>query len=121
MKWIFAFLLAVLIFGAAALFSYKIFVRPEIVMRAEKKSAAIPIPTPDISLPEFQAAQKLKGEGKLTDARAALTALIQRYPGGPHVGEAQDLLGDVNISILRRIRRSTLSAAAMFWRGWRQR
>jgi len=100
MKWIFAFLLAVLIFGAAALFSYKIFVRPEIVMRAEKKSAAIPIPTPDISLPEFQAAQKLKGEGKLAEARAALTALIQRYPGGPHVGEAQDLLGDVNISIL---------------------
>jgi len=100
MKWIFALLLAVLIFGGAALFSYKIFVRPEIVMRAEKKLAATPIPTPDISLPEFQAAQKLKAEGKLTDARAALTALIQRYPGGPHVGEAQDLLGEVNISIL---------------------
>ncbi len=100
MKWIFAFLLAVLIFGGAALFSYKIFVRPEIIMRAEQRSAATPIPTPDISLPEFQAAQKLKAEGKLSEARAALTALIQRYPGGPHVGEAQDLLGEVNISIL---------------------
>ena len=40
MKWIFAFLLAVLIFGGAALFSYKIFIRPELVMRAERKSAA---------------------------------------------------------------------------------
>ena len=100
MKWIFAFLLAVLIFGGAALFSYKMFVRPEIIMRAEQRSAATPIPTPDISLPEFQAAQKLKAEGKLSEARAALTTLIQRYPGGPHVGEAQDLLGEVNISIL---------------------
>ena len=100
MKWIFAFLLAVLIFGGAALFSYKIFVRPEIIMRAEKKSSAAPIVIPDISLPEFQAAAKLKAEGKLTEARAALTAVIQRYPGGQHVGAAQDLLGEVNISIL---------------------
>ena len=29
MKWIFALLLAVLIFGGAALFSYKTFVRPD--------------------------------------------------------------------------------------------
>lgn len=100
MKWIFAFLLAVLIFGGAALFSYKIFVRPELVMRAERKLAASPIPTPDISLPEFQAAQKLKAEGKLSEARGALISLIQRYPSGPHVGEAQDLLGEANISIL---------------------
>ena len=100
MKWIFAFLLTVLIFGGAALFSYKIFVRPEIIMRAEKKSSAAPIVIPDISLPEFQAAAKLKAEGKLTEARAALTAVIQRYPGGQHVGAAQDLLGEVNISIL---------------------
>ena len=58
------------------------------------------MPTLDVSLPEFQAAQKLKAEGKLTEARAALTAFMQRYPSGPHVDEAQDLLGDVNISIL---------------------
>ena len=61
---------------------------------------ATPVPTPDIGLPEFQAAEKLKAEGKLTEARAALTAFIQKYPSGPHVGEAQDLLGEVNISIL---------------------
>jgi LysM repeat protein len=100
MKWIFAFLLAVVIFGAAALFSYKIFIRPEMVMRAERTSPATPVPTPDISLPEFRAAEKLRSEGKLTEARAALTAFIQTYPSGLHVGEAQDLLGEVNISIL---------------------
>jgi LysM repeat protein len=100
MKWIFAFLLAVAIFGAAALFTYKIFIRPELVMRAERKSSATSVPTPDISLPEFQAAEKLRSDGKLTEARAALTAFIQTYPSGLHVGEAQDLLGEVNISIL---------------------
>ncbi|MEO7168373.1 MAG: LysM peptidoglycan-binding domain-containing protein [Spartobacteria bacterium] len=100
MKWIFAFLLAVLIFGGAALFSYKIFVRPEMVMRAERQSTATARPTPDISLPEFEAAKKTKEEGMLGEARAALTAFIQKYPSGLHVGEAQDLLGDINTRIL---------------------
>jgi LysM repeat protein len=100
MKWIFAFLLAVVIFGGAALFSYKIFIRPELIMRAEKQTVATPFPTPDVGLPEFKEAQKLKEEGKLTEARAAFTAFIQKYPNGPHVGEAQDLLGDINTSIL---------------------
>ncbi len=100
MKWIFAFLLAVVIFGAAALFSYKIFIRPELVLRAEKRSVATPFPTPDVGLPEFKEALKLKEEGKLTEARAAFTAFIQKYSSGPHVGEAQDLLGDINTSIL---------------------
>ena len=100
MKWIFAFLLAVVIFGGAAIFSYRIFIRPELVMRAEKRTVATPFPTPDVSLPEFKEALKLKEEGKLTEARAALTAFIQKYPSGLHVGEAQDLLGDINTSIL---------------------
>jgi len=56
MKWLFALLLAALIFGGAALFSFKVFVRPELVMRAERNSVATPIPAPDISLPEFKAA-----------------------------------------------------------------
>ncbi len=100
MKWLFALLLAALIFGGAALFSYKIFLRPEMMRRAELKAEATPRPMPDLSLPEFQAAAKLKSEGQLGEARAALTAFIQRYPSGQHVGEAQDLLGDVNTSIL---------------------
>ncbi len=100
MRWILALLLAVVIFGSAALFTYKIFVRPELVMRAEKKAAALPYSTPDISLPEFEAAKKLKDAGKLGEARSALTRLIQKFPSGQHVGEAEELLGEVNISIL---------------------
>ncbi len=100
MKWLFAILLAAVVFGGAALFSYKIFVRPEIVMREEIKAGASARPMPDLSLPEFQAAEKLKHEGKLLEARAALTAFIQKYPSGLHVGEAQDLLGEVNTTIM---------------------
>src|ERR1700742_179498 len=100
MKWIFAFLLAVVIFGSAAFFSYKIFIRPEMIARAEKKAGAAPFSTPDVSLPEFKTAANLKEEGKLTEAREALTAFIQKYPSGLHVGDAQDLLGEVNVSIL---------------------
>ena len=100
MKWIFAFLLAVVIFGSAALFTYKNFVRPEIQVRTELNSTPNPMAIKDVSLPEFEAAQKLKADGKLAEARTALIALIQKYPEGPHAGEAQDLLGEVNISIL---------------------
>jgi hypothetical protein len=70
------------------------------VMRAEQSAKAEALPTPDVSRGEFDAAARLKTEGKLTEARSALTAFIQKYPSGLHVGEAQDLLGEINISIL---------------------
>jgi Uncharacterized protein conserved in bacteria len=54
---------------------------------------------PTISVPEFQAAAKLRQDGKLTEARDALTAFIQKYPAGLHLEEAKDLLGEVNIDI----------------------
>jgi hypothetical protein len=100
MKWLFVLLLAVIVFGGAALVSYNLFVKPERTMRAEK-SGEIPVePVPDISLPEFQAAAKLRQEGRLTEARDALIQLLQKYPSGLHVEEAKDLLGAVNTDIL---------------------
>ncbi|MEY2564603.1 MAG: hypothetical protein QOH88_2796 [Verrucomicrobiota bacterium] len=100
MKWLFALLLAVIVFGGAAFFSYDLFVKPERKIIAEK-SGEIPVePIPDISLAEFQAAAKLRQEGKLTEAREALILLLQKYPSGLHVEEAKDLLGEVNTDIL---------------------
>ena len=72
----------------------------DIQVRKEERGEATPAPTPDISLPEFQAAAKLRQEGKLTEAREALGAFIQKYPAGLHVEEAKDLLGEVNVDIL---------------------
>ena len=100
MKWLFALLLAVVIFGSAAFFGYHIIVKPELAVRAEKSGEFADEPRPDASLPEFQAAAKLREEGKLADARVALTAYLQKYPNAPRAEEAKDLLGDVNIAIL---------------------
>jgi LysM repeat protein len=100
MKWLLVLLLAVLVFGGAAFFSYDLFVKPERKITAEK-SGEIPFePVPDISLPEFQAAAKLRQENRLTETRDALVLLLQKYPSGLHLEEAKDLLGDVNTEIL---------------------
>jgi LysM repeat protein len=100
MKWLFVLFLAVIVFGGAAWFGYNLFFKQEIAVQKEQRGEVPPEPTPDISLPEFQAAAKLRQEGKLTEARGALTAFIQKYPAGLHVEEAKDLLGEVNIDIL---------------------
>jgi len=99
MKWLFALLLALIIFGGAAWFGYNFFVKEEIAVKKEQRGEVAVAPTPDISLPELQAAAKLRQEGKLTETRDALIAFIQKYPAGLHVEEAKDLLGEVNIDI----------------------
>jgi LysM repeat protein len=100
MKWLFVLFLAVIIFGSAAFFGYHIIIKPEMAVRAEQTGTAPEEARPDISLPEFQAAAKLRQEGKLAEARAALTAFLQKYPQGQHTEEAKDLLGDTNMDIL---------------------
>lgn len=100
MKWLFVLILAVIIFGGAAWFGYNLFFKQEIAVQKEQRGEIRTEPTPDISLPEFQAAAKLRQDGKLAESRDALTAFIQKYPTGLHVEEAKDLLGEVNIDIL---------------------
>src|ERR1700740_115307 len=99
MKWLFALLLAILIFGGAAWFGYNFVFKQDIEVRKEQRGEITPEPRPDLSLPEFQAAAQLRQDGKLPEARAALTAFIQKYPTGQHVEEAKDLLGEVNVDI----------------------
>ena len=100
MKWLLVLLLALIIFGGAAWFGYNSFVKEEMAVKKEQRGEVTPAPAPDISLPEFQAAAQLRQEGKLAEARDALVAFIQKYPGGVHVEEAKDLLGEINVDIL---------------------
>jgi LysM domain len=100
MKWLFALLLALAVFGGAYYFSYNVLFKQEIALQKEQRGETPTTPAPDTSLPEFQAAAKLRQEGKLPDARDALTAFIQRYPNGQHFEEAKDLLGAINIDLL---------------------
>ena len=99
MKWLFVLLLALIIFGGAAWFCYNTFVKEEIAVKKEQRGEITLPPAPDISLPEFQAALQLRQDGKLTEARDALVAFIQKYPSGKHLDEARDVLGEINIDI----------------------
>src|SRR5438046_1595007 len=100
MKWLFVLLLALIIFGGAAWFGYNTFVKEEIEVQKEQRGEVTPPPAVDVSLPEFEAAVKLRQDGKLTEARDALATFIQKYPNGKHLDEARDILGEVNTEIL---------------------
>src|SRR5262249_4363252 len=100
MKWLFVLLLALIIFGGAAGFGYNTFVKQELEVKKAQRGEVTPPPVVDISLPEFQAAVKLRQDGKLAEAREALVAFIQKYPAGKHLDEARELLGEVNVAIL---------------------
>src|SRR5213082_3710606 len=100
MKWFFVLFLAIIIFGGAAWFGYNFVFKEDIQVRKEQRGEVTPEPRLDLTLPEFEAAAKLRQEGKIPEARAALTAFIQKYPTSPHAEEAKDLLGEVNVDIL---------------------
>src|SRR5246127_4483675 len=100
MKWFFVLLLALIIFGGAAWFGYNTFVKEEIEVKKEQRGEVTPPPVVDVSLPDFEAAVKLRQDGKLIEARDALVAFIQKYPNGKHLDEARDVLGEVNTEIL---------------------
>src|SRR5260370_19772067 len=100
MKWLFVLLLALAIFGGAAWFGYNTFVKEEIEVKKEQRGEVTPPPAVDVSLPDFEAAVKVREDGKLTEARDALVAFIQKYPKGKHLDEARDILGEVNRAIV---------------------
>jgi hypothetical protein len=100
MKWLFVLMLALAIFGGAAWFGYNTFVKEEIQVQKEQRGEITPPPAVDVSLPDFEAAVKLRQDGKLNEARDALVTFIQKYPNGKHLDEARDILGEVNTEIL---------------------
>src|SRR5438270_13944655 len=100
MKWLFALLLALAIFGGAAYFAYNVLFKQEIAVQKEQRGEIPATPLPDMSLPEFQEAANLRQAGHLVEARNALFALIQKYHNGQHFEEATDLLCTVKIDQL---------------------
>src|SRR5260370_33687784 len=101
MKWLFVLLLALAIFGGAAWFGYNTFVKEEIEVKKEQRGEVTPPPVVDVSLPDFEAAVKLRNDGKLTEARDALVTCIQKYPNGKHLDEARNILCELNTGICR--------------------
>ena len=99
MKWLFVLFLAIIIFGGAAWFGYNYVFKEDIQVRKEQRGEVTPEPRIDLTLPEFEAAAKLRQEGKIPEARAALATFVQKFPTSPHADEAKDLLGELNIDI----------------------
>src|SRR5437773_9528556 len=99
MKWLFVLFLAIIIFGGAAWFGYNFVFKEDIQVRKEQRGEVAPEPRLDLTLPDFEAAAKLRQEGKIPEARAALAAFVQKYPTRPHAEEAKDLLGEVIIDV----------------------
>jgi len=99
MKWLFVLFLAIIIFGGAAWFGYNFVFKEDIQVAKEQRGEVTPEPRIDLTLPEYEAAAKLRQDGKMPEARAALTSFVQKYPTSPHADEAKDLLGEMNIGI----------------------
>jgi LysM repeat protein len=99
MKWLFVLFLAIIIFGGAYWFGANYVFKEDIQVAKEQRGEVTPEPRIDLSLPEFEAAAKLRQDGKIPEARAALAAYIQRYPTSSRADEAKDLLGEINIDI----------------------
>ncbi|MBV9619210.1 MAG: LysM peptidoglycan-binding domain-containing protein [Verrucomicrobia bacterium] len=99
MKWLFVLFLAIIIFGGAYWFGANYVFKEDIQVAKEQRGDVTPEPRIDLSLPEFEAAAKLRQDGKIPEARAALAAYIQKYPTSSRAEEAKDLLGEINIDI----------------------
>jgi LysM repeat protein len=99
MKWLFVLFLAIIIFGGAAWFGYNYVFKEDIQVAKEQRGEVTPEPRIDLTLPEFEAAAKLRQDGKIPEARAALAAFLQKFPTSPSAEAAKDLLGELNISI----------------------
>src|SRR5260370_41106261 len=99
MKRFFVLFLAIITYGGAAWFGYNFVIKEDIQVRKDQRGEVTPEPRLDLTLPDFEAAAKLRQEGKIPEARPALTAFIQKYPTSPHAEQAQDFLGELNLDV----------------------
>src|SRR5437764_2447896 len=99
MKWLFVLFLAIIVFGGAYWFGREFVFKQDIEVQKEQRGEVTAEPRIDLTLPEYEAAAKLRQDGKMPEARAALAAFVQKFPTSPHADEAKDLLGEINIDI----------------------
>src|SRR2546430_15526789 len=100
MKWLLALLLALAIFGGAAYFSYNVLFKQEIAVQKEQRGEIPSTPAPDLSLPEFQEAARLRQGGKLVEGRHPLFLFLQKNPQRPAIQEAKKPVRPGNIHII---------------------
>lgn len=97
-------LVATLVFGGIAYFSYTMFVAPAKEERAERIAAEVAVtaePTPDPGLNDFEASMALAEDRERTfDAIAALQQFVTAYPSSSLLPEAKTALGELNATVV---------------------
>jgi LysM repeat protein len=90
--------LTVAIFGGAYFATWKLYLKPQEALKAEKARGPAS-PPPDPTLPEFN--KRLAAQDTMTplEARTMWADFIERYPESSRIDEAKDYLGRLNIHI----------------------
>ena len=98
MKALVIIFLTVAIFGGAYYATWKLYLKPQEALQAEKARGPA-TPPPDPTLPEFN--KRLAAQDTMTplEARTMWTDFIERYPESSRIDEAKDYLGRLNIHI----------------------
>ncbi|HLB32976.1 MAG TPA: LysM peptidoglycan-binding domain-containing protein [Chthoniobacterales bacterium] len=92
---------ALLVFGSAGFFAYKLFLKPtHFSFFGKKEPVPVALPTPDPGTTPFDAAVALQKSGKLSEAHDALVKWLEAYPNSPKITEARTLLGNINSELL---------------------
>ena len=98
MKALFLIVLAVAILGTGGYFAYEMFIQPKKALQ-EEKAQPPPPPPPDPTIEDFEKAKAVTKAGKLVDSREALATFVEHYPESSRIGEAKDLLGNINATL----------------------
>ncbi|MFY8215602.1 MAG: LysM peptidoglycan-binding domain-containing protein [Chthoniobacterales bacterium] len=98
-------LVAAVVFGGIAYFSYTMFVAPAKEAKAERVAAAVasatPEPTPEPGLDAFESAIAMVSDReRIFDAIAALQQFVTTYPNASVIGEAKSALGELNAAVV---------------------
>lgn len=88
---------AAAIFGTAGYFYYNLFLLPEKQLEQEVASLpAVPTPTPDRSLPEYEKILEIDPVKDRVAARNAYLQFVQNFPESSRIAEAKERLGELN-------------------------
>jgi hypothetical protein len=90
--------LAGAVFGTAGWFGFQLFIKPHQIPPEELVGGKL-APPPDLSIPEFEKAMKVKESRQPLAAREALEKFTENFPFSSKLGEARKALGEVNADI----------------------
>jgi len=93
-------IVAVAVFGSAGYFYYMLFIQPEVELQEElAQQPAEPTPTPDVSLPAYEALNKLDPAQDFDAARTAYLNFINQYPDSGKLAEVKAKVGEWNADL----------------------